>query len=224
MSDVLTPEDIERLPKWLRPKSGVADDEQKAKLRPIELERAETHGKALLEHMSPPGALGLPELLDARRIEYGLPDELFGAHAAFGYVLVHQLPQLEGETYGDTSIIMTDRAKDKDQKEAPRGIIVRAGLRALDELRSNGIDLGHIVMFSRNIPYRARMTIINGRDQNLIVLQAGDIFASEDLARNVILGKAEVFVSTDERTQYDYHYFRDTNGDMWKPHNVKKKV
>lgn len=224
MSDLLTPEEIERLPKYLRPRSGQLSDADKSKLRPYEIEKAERESAVLGEHMSPAGALNLPPLLDARRLEYGLPDELFGSQATFGYVLVYQLPQLEGDTYGDTSIVMTDRAKDREKFEAPRGIVVSAGLKAMDELRSNGIDIGHIVQFSRNIPYRARMAIINAQERHLIILQAGDIFASEDLARFRVLGKYEVRISTDDETQFDYHYNSDADGKLWKPHRVVKKV
>lgn len=224
MSDLLTEEEIQRLPKWLRPRSGQTSLDSLKGLPDAVRKKLEGSDTAMREHISPAGALGLPELLDHRRLEYGIPDECFGAQASFGYVLVHQISQVESETYGDTSIIMPDTVKDREQKEAPRGIIVSAGLQAMDQLRSNGVDLGHIVMFSRNIPYRARMAIIDARHHHLIVLQAGDVFASEDLARQRILGKAGASISTDPDTQFDYHYYSDADGKLWKPHNVKKKV
>jgi hypothetical protein len=223
MSSLLTKEEIERLPKWLRPKRAELDH-RPAHVSVPEWDRVQKEDAALRAHMSPAGALGLPELLDARRLEHGIPDEAFGLACAFGYVLVWQISQAEGETYGDTSIIMTDRTKEREKQEAPRGIVVSAGLAALDGLRSNGIDLGHTVLFSRNIPYRARIAIIGAHSYHLIVLQSGDIFASEDLARQQILGKSEVAISTDADTQFDYHYHADADGKLWKPHNVKRKV
>jgi hypothetical protein len=186
-------------------------------------EKAERETKAILEHMSPKGAFAhLGELLDERRVQYGLIDELFKVQAAYGYVLVHQISQLETETYGDTRILMPDTVKDRETKEAPRGIIVAAGLAALDALRSNGIDLGHIVAFARTAPYRLRAAIVAARSHHLIVLQAGDIIGSEDTAAAMKDGTAGVHVSTDADTGFAYHYYRGADGAVWKPQSPHK--
>lgn len=224
MSEVLTKEEILRLPTYLRPASGKLSETELAKRTPFERDKAASESADIAKHMSTAGELNLPPLLDVRRLEYGIPDEMFGAAATYNYVLVYQISQTVGDTYGDTSIVMPDRTKAREVTEAPRGIIVTAGLGALDSLRSNGINLGHIVMFSRNIPYRARMAVISARDHNLLVLQAGDIFASEDLARARILSKTNVQISTDADTQFDYHYNADLDGKLWKPHAPSKRT
>lgn len=192
--------------------------EQIDALKPFERQQAENASIDLTKHMATPGALNLPPLLEQRRLEYGLPDHLFDAQATFGFVLVYQITRLASETYGDSVIVRTQQNMDREAKEAPRGIIISAGLDALDKLRSNGVDLGHIVLFSRSIPYRASMGIAGLKEQYLLVLQVGDIFASEDAAEAILDRGAKVAISTDETTQFDYHYYQGTDGKLWKPH------
>lgn len=201
---------------------GRLSQEQLDALKPFERQRAQDESADILKHMAPPGALNLPALLEERRVQYGLPDHLFDAQASFGFVLVYQITRLSGETYGDSRIVRTQANQDREAKEAPRGIVVSAGLDALDKLRSNGIDLGHIVLFSRSVPYRASMGIAGLKEQHLIVLQAGDIFASEDTATAMFEGHAKVAISTDAETQFDYHHYQDQEGRLWKPHSAKK--
>src|SRR5690349_8585987 len=98
---------------------------------------------AVLEHMSPMHKpLGLGPLVEQKRWRYGIPDEaFFNQCAAFNKVLVSQIPEEESDTYEGTVILKTEVTKKRELVEAPRGVIVSAGLQALDELRSNGIDI-----------------------------------------------------------------------------------
>lgn len=153
---------------------------------------ADRVSKELERRMAKPGALGLPELLEQRRLYYGLPDGFFKQQAAFDRVLVYQLPRFEGETYGDTSIVMPETVKDKLQKSTPRGVIVSAGLRALDTLRSNGMDLGHVVSFVHLAPWRIETDMIAGVTFYLMVMYSGDIVASEDTARLLSIGQLSI--------------------------------
>ena len=61
-------------------------------------------------------------------------------------------------------------------------IIVSAGTDALDNLRSHGMDLGHIVSIIREAPYGIRMATVYGKKHVLMIINVGDICASEDLA------------------------------------------
>lgn len=194
-----------------------------ASLLPSELSEHEKQAEIQKASMAPPGGLpGVTGLLEQRRLEYGIPDHMFDAHASFGFVMVHQITRVVGNTYGESKILLTEVAKDRETKEAPRGIIVSAGLDALDKLRSNGIDLGHIVMFSRSVPYRASMGFAGLKEQKLIILQVGDIFSSEDTATMLFDGQVGISQSTDEITGFVYHYYNDADGKVWKPMAARK--
>src|SRR5687768_1848846 len=125
--------------------------------------------------MSPEGALGLPEALDKKRLEYGLIDAYFDQVAVFEKVFVYQIEDDGGEFYGGGLIARTDEARSKDRLEAPRGILLSAGLKALDALRSNGIELGDIVTFTRGAVTRVRVGWVAGKQEWLTVLYVDDI-------------------------------------------------
>lgn len=135
------------------------------------------------KHMAEPGALGLPKLLESRRLEYGIVDNAFAQEAVYDRLYVWQIPRVSGETYEGTSILRPDSGHDRERHQTPRGILVSAGMRALDNLRSNGIDLGHIVNFIRSSPWRMPIGSINGVEiPPLMVMRDGDLVSSEDLA------------------------------------------
>ena len=134
-------------------------------------------------HMSAPGALGLPELLEKRRLEYSIVDQAFAQEAVFDRIYVWQIPRTGGETYEGTLIIRPDQAKQREEDSCPRGIIISAGMKGLDNLRSNGLDLGHIVQFIRASPWRMPIGNIKGVEiPPLMVMRDGDLVSSEDLA------------------------------------------
>lgn len=136
------------------------------------------------QRMSPRGELNLPPLLDQRRLEWGIIDSAFARQAAFDRVYIWQIPEQRTETFGEGSlIVMTDQSKARLKNEAPRGILLSAGLKALDSLRSNGMDLGHIVNFIQAAPWRIFIDYIKGHRPAILVMNAGDILGSEDTAR-----------------------------------------
>ena len=148
--------------------------------RELESRRSQIRAK-----MSPPGALGLPKILEAARLENGIPDSAFAIEAVFNRVLVLQVAMQEGETYKDSKIVLAETTRDRELRKAPIGIIVSAGLKALDILRSHGMDLGHKVVFTHSAPFFVRFDNIGGVDQHLVVLQAGQITASYNLAADL---------------------------------------
>lgn len=150
---------------------------------------------AIKKKMAPPGELRLPKLLEARRLEYGITDGAFRLQAAYDRILVFQLQEvhLMKGTFGeDSKILMPKAFEDSAERAAPRGIIVSAGLKALDELRTNGMDLGHIVTFNHVSPWRIETDIIEGKKMRLLVMHAGHIIGSEDTAR--MLREREIYV------------------------------
>lgn len=160
--------------------------------------------------------LGLGPLVDQKRMKYGIVDAAwYGQHPLFDRVLVWQISEDEGETYNGGVIVKTEVARKRELVEAPRGVIVGAGLGALDVLRSNGVDIGHTVGFTRLAPFRRPIGVFAGVPLALIVLHVGDLVDSEDLgaqARN-----RTVRIQHKEIDGVTRHYFVDHNGKAWTP-------
>lgn len=170
---------------------------------------------------SPKGKLGLSDLLDARRIEYAIPDELFAEQACFDRIFAFQVRLHNRDKAGDESkIILTQQGMQRELESAPYGIILSAGLPALDELRSNGIDVGHIVGFIREAPWRKPMAIIDGVEFYALLLRVGDITGSVDLATAIKNGECKVEMreyTSDDGTITREHVFVDSDGKTWNP-------
>ena len=130
--------------------------------------------------MAPPGTFGLPPLLEQRRLEYLIPNGAFAQRAIYDRMLLWQIPYYR-ERYGDTRIMMSEQGKERNKNEAPRGIIVSAGLQALDVLHDHGSGLGNIVKFIRLAPWRLPCDMIGGKEEYPLILRAGDLIADEDL-------------------------------------------
>ena len=143
--------------------------------------RAEAERISKQMHISPPGSLGLPKLLDDRRLEYDIPDGAFGAHAVFDRVLVYQIDRVRTATFENSLIHRPDISRAREREECPVGVIVGAGLSALDSLRSHGVDLGHVCIFVHLAPFRFQCGTIDGHPVYVLLLRAGDIIASMDL-------------------------------------------
>src|SRR6188508_1736958 len=124
------------------------------------------------EALAPPGAFGLPPLLEQRRLEYLIPNGAFAQRAMYDRLLLWQIPYYR-ENYGDTRIIMSEQGRDRNKNEAPRGIIVSAGLQALDVLHDHGSGLGNVVKFIRLAPWRLPCDMIGGQEQYLMILRCG---------------------------------------------------
>lgn len=174
--------------------------------------------EALKKHISPAGALGLPPLLDERRLKYGIPDEVFVATCMYEFIHIYQIDLIENETAGaDSLIIRTEATRDRNIKEAHRGVIVGAGLSALDIGISNGWALGHIVNFIQLAPYRQRMVTIRGKDWHVLCLRAGDIRSSEDTQALLRSGAIRLAVVKDANGRPEHRYVYTSTGELWTP-------
>lgn len=183
----------------------------------LRAEAAAREAAQLREHISPleEPPFPMPRLLNERRHKYLIPDEAFEYAAMYDRVLVWQVSRHEGETKGGL-IIMSDTTRESERNRACLGIVVAAGLRALDELRSHGADLGHLVAHARNVIFKIPFATIGGKDCELVVLTAGDIIASCDLA----LARREKRVRVIERVTEGgatEHSHCDENGKTWQP-------
>jgi hypothetical protein len=183
------------------------------------IEEESAHEEELKKQCSPAGTMGLPPLLDARRCEWLIPDGAFDA--AFGTlydrILVYQIPMLvktrgQDSTYGGGLIVKPAQGREREQREAPRGIIVGAGLKALDSLRSNGVDLGHIVTFIKTSVWSVPIAYVAGKWERLQVLRDGDLIYSEDTTL-AVKARAAHLVRLDDGT----HVYQDAEGKRWNP-------
>jgi hypothetical protein len=181
-----------------------------------EREQAERRSAVMRKRMSPPGTLGLPRLLDERRLEFGITDGAFSRQAVFDRVFLWQIPMQKGDKFESDSLIhMPESVQQREKARAPQGIIVSAGLRALDQLRSHGIDLGHKILFCHAAPYHIRYDSVLGLEQHLIIVLAGDIIGSEDLATNLRTREVRYRAQRTETTVE--HTFIDETGKPWLP-------
>lgn len=182
-------------------------------------EIAERKAKIILERTAPlRGIPGLPTLLDERRREYGITDGAFKFQASFDRVFIWQIAMQKGDKFEGSLIHMAESTQQRERNKAPHGIVVSAGLLALDTLRSNGIDLGHRVLFAHSAPYHIRYDVIEGQEHHLIILTAGDIIGSEDLATN--LTNRTVRIKQSDAAGYPQHSFINEEGKPWTPQNA----
>lgn len=183
--------------------------------------------KELATKVAPPGTLGLPPLLEQRRLEWQIPDGVFktAPGALFDRILLYQIPLLaksrsDALTFGGGLIAKSDQSKDKEQREAPRAVIVGAGLKALDSMRSHGVDLGHIVYFSKNTVYAIQVDYIAGKFDRVSLAREGDLILSEDLCAKILSGavKVTMFSDTDKwgNVSVEHHYM-DEDGHQYYP-------
>jgi hypothetical protein len=156
-------------------------------------EKAKSVALAVSSQMAPPGALNLAPLLERRRLDYGIVDAVFNDQPAFDRVFLYQISdQLDHEHYEGSSLVLSQSEQNARMKEAPRAVLVAAGLSAQDYLYGHGIELGHIVKFMHNHPWRVRVAQVLGRDINVMPMRAQDILSSEDLAVKMRSGECNI--------------------------------
>lgn len=174
-----------------------------AGIDPAQLDRLTAVEAAVRKDMSKAGKLGLPPLLDKRRLENSIPDSAFRYQPLFDRIFVWQIPDDHGLLSKDSLLVLPETTRQADMYSTPRGILVSAGLGALDVLYSHGVDLGHIVHFQRIAPFKRRIGRYAGTEMQVLVLQAGDLASSEDLAERLRSGELRVTASdTDDGVQH----------------------
>lgn len=149
------------------------------------LEEAAKEANAVAANVSPPGFFPqLPKLLDDRRKEYGLIDAMFACQPIFDCVWVYQFELNMGESFVPGGVIVkSETSKSRERNTSSRGILVGAGLAALDSLKSHGVELGHIVRFIKLAPFKIPVGYADGREIHVLQMRVGDILGSEDLAQ-----------------------------------------
>lgn len=163
--------------------------------RDADKETAEKRTAMIKARMSPPGALRLPELLEAQRLKYGIADGFFASQALFDRIFVFPIDQFDGvETYAPSgSILRTEVKKLKDLQEGNRGVLISAGLTAADRLMSHGIELGHVVTTNKNVPFARRCDRLeDGTEMFFLVMREADLAGSETLAEQLRSGRKHI--------------------------------
>ncbi|HET8958023.1 MAG TPA: hypothetical protein VFM95_06170 [Microcella sp.] len=188
----------EKTSSW-KPEDRARSAEPKIELRDFELDNAVERTRLIKERMSPPGALRLPPLLDAARLKWGIPDGFFKSQPAFDRVFVFPINRFEGETtYGGTSIFLPNATKERDLQEGRRGILISAGLSAMDRLMSHGIELGHIVTTNKNVPFVEKCERFPKFDMYFLMMREADLAGSETLMEELRSGKKRIVDVGDE--------------------------
>jgi hypothetical protein len=205
-----TPAQLEQIKKHL----DNLEEGQKNKLQMMDpaMRAAVVQESGSLEKVvSPLGALKLPALLEERRLEYGIPDFCFEAQPAYDRIYVKQISTHKDEKIGN--IVMPESAQGRELIETPRGILIAAGLKALDELRSNGINLGDIVHFIELAPFRFVAGTVAGHPVDVLILRSGDILDSFDTKRRIDDGEFHVGYGVNSKGALT-HYWENDKGEV----------
>lgn len=169
----------------------------------------------LEKSLAPRGTFNIPHILDERRFEYGIPNGAFESFPAYDKVYIWQINLTERKTYAEGGVIVKPEARiSHDRNTAPRGIIISAGLAALDSLRSTGIDVGHIVRFKKFAPFMQPVAEINGVEVQVMVIRDGDIVSSEDLANLYHKRLVSIVNSSEDKGGFDHRFAREVNGEV----------
>jgi hypothetical protein len=161
--------------------------------RDTERDAAIKRTKLIKEKMSPPGALHLPEKLEAARLKHGIPDGFFRACAGFDRIFVFPLdPFDQDEKIPGSMLYRPQITQKKDLQEGFRGVLISAGLTAMDRLMSHGYELGDIVMTNKNVPFARRVELLEGEPMFVLVMRDGDLAGNETLQADILAGKRRV--------------------------------
>jgi hypothetical protein len=186
-----------------------------------DLEEAKRRTALIKEKMSPPGALGLPPRLEEARLKYGITDGAFKSQASFDRIFVFPIDAFEGEEAEKTTggIFKPELTKLKDKQEGHRGVLISAGLTAMDRLMSHGYELGDIVTSNKNVPFARRCDLISNIPMFYLVMRDGDLAGNESLMERIRSGQQKV-IDVGDQFEYQHQIASNDNGE-W---TTKKKA
>lgn len=212
---------IYSFPEFKEPEKNTSWAENKIELVDHELEAAKRRTELIKARMSPPGALGLPPLLEAHRLKYGIPDGAFASQALFDRIHVFPIDHGEGEAVEKTTggIYKPATTKLKDKQEGNRGVLISAGLTAMDRLMSHGVELGDIVVTNKNVPFARRCEELSNFTMFYLVMREADLASDESLMDRIRAGERRI-VEVGDPGQYEHQVASNDNG-QW---SVAKKA
>lgn len=82
----------------------------------------------------------------------------------------------------------------RERFSAHQGLLLRAGVKAVEQLYSHGIGLGDIVLVTRFAPWQ-RAYFAEGKEHSVYIVRASDIAGSDDLA--TAFDKGDFFMEMD---------------------------
>jgi len=153
-----------------------------------------------------------PKILLQRAFEWQFPEEFFSLAPTFDRCLVrHTFPigfykksSEDKDWYVEgTNMVVPPSEHARLENMSPRVVLVAAGEAALGQLRTHGVDLGHICTILRTSPFRVQAKSKLGTPITLTAVRAGDIIQSEDKMRLMREGKIErKWINTEDYTGY----------------------
>ena len=133
----------------------------------------------------------IPELLMKRVKEFDIPE--WPGQACFERVIVYRIPDdsSASETYAEGGVIVKPENRlEADKDRSPRGVVVSAGLAAMDILVSNGMQVGELVWFAPHVPFRFEVgKRPDGQRLEFYFMNVGDIVLSEDILQRTMDGE-----------------------------------
>ena len=140
-----------------------------------------------------------PDPCAERCKRWGVHPGAFDYQASFDRIFVWQVIPFDLE-YKDgfwclpgQSISIPPKSLDRGRYTAPRGILLSAGLEAMDELATNGIRIGDYVDFLRLTPFMKPVGFSPSLESIPVVLcSASDVTSSEDVATRRKAGKIKM--------------------------------
>jgi hypothetical protein len=166
--------------------------------RDEDLIKAQKRELEIRAEMSPPGKLGLPPKLEEARWRWLISDRAFERQAQFRRIHVYQVSLLASlgkdsdDYFAGSTIQRPELSKRLDEESCHMGIVISAGLAAMDELASHGTELGNLVGFIRNAPMRHTYSVGEHGASYYLVLNAGDITCDETLGKELIAGERRI--------------------------------
>jgi hypothetical protein len=167
--------------------------------RDDELRKAQAFEAELEANMSPPGALHLPDKLEAARLKWKITDRAFERMPTFDRIHVVQVDLMKLLREGDesayfpgTTILRPGLTVRKEEEGCHMGILIGAGLSAMDKLLSHGIEVGDVVGYVKLAPFRHTYFVGEHGHSYYLVMNVGDITCDETLGRDVIQGRVKI--------------------------------
>ena len=176
--------------------------------------------RSKVQEMAPLGGLHLENELERARWKYFIPDGAFELQAVFDRVFIYQVDSMEFKVARPGSKIITSTVtSDNLRTSNPEGVLVSAGLPALDQLMSNGIRLGDKVAFCQNYIWRKKVDwTSDGREEYIATLLAGDIVGSFDLNDRLSDGTFSLSHTAPTRDNPVIHHYVDHENECeWLP-------
>ena len=160
--------------------------------RDVELDTAKQRTAEIKALMSPPGALGLTERLEAARFKWGIPDGAFKARALFDRIHVFPLDFEDDPTKTKGGIYVPEVTQMRGVQTAHRGVLISMGLTAADKCTSHGVELGDVVRTIRNAPHAQECARLTMCPMFYLVMRDADLTSDESQEERLRSGEISI--------------------------------